>query len=1144
MVENKFVESIIGEVVCKLKGSHSTYSRLILTQVPHRFIILGSLAPKIPGGKDTDQNFDSFENEEKKTIISERVKSVSFLVDKIDNLSIGLEVEFYVFYRVPPSFEEQLLFLLGYEGASTEDILPDESKIDEILKKIEHKMYPIASVWERKKVYIKKSVKIDDFSQLLKGKKILLKKDALKALEESFANEKIRVFRYTLNPRDIEILTDKEKFEREINKLTKEKSIEEISENCLGVYLLIQGENYHQQGENLYKIKISLINDSIYDKKMTGKYYMDPAIFDCKLTVHLNANIRPFIIKDRYLNAEKKIFVRASNWDAKYFKDERKIITENYLIYREPRILPRVSPPDNPAVPGFLVLSNLDNGGFDTLRAIYNSLEKYYGKLVQQKPELIESVHDMLTRYQEGLSLLKSDANAKRAFELMNETFSCYSQRRGYDSWRLFQIVFIVSNLSDVVNLTNLEWVDLLNVSTGGGKTEAYFGLCIFSAFYDRLIGRKFGTTAIVKFPLRMLSIQQLQRLIGLVAWSNYVKHREKIDGEDFSLGFFVGQSRDFPKSSLDIIEQLKSKEKGKFIDTCPICGSDVFMSSDPETYALYHVCSNKDCFLSRGVAIHYTQQEVYRFLPTFIVSTVDKMSAISYNRRFRAIIGGKVRKCKKGHGYIPEGDWCEVEERSKKNRYNRCGDKGEHIDNSKNVGPRLMIQDELHLIREGFGSIDAHFETLIETMKEEFTGVGLKHICTTATISGAEEQVHHLYVKKLRILPPESTFQLSEFFFEKKIEDGKEIVGRYILGLRPNLRDNQYATLLTLRYVIETILAIKRESTTIARRLGISEEELNVLIRNYLSYLTYHTKKADVHTTDFYLKDVVISKFYYDDSINIHQILISVPLTGDDSTEDVKNKIKRLEEFEKSSEFRIYVTSATNIVSHGVDISSWNVMLFQGMPRSTAEYIQALSRVGRKATGIVFVWYYPNRVRDLDFYRNFNIYHETLNWHVEIVPITRWSKLAFDQTIPSVFCASILNYLSETKGAPIYSDKHFLKYLVNEESNEREVDENFELILELVKKAYTRGVTFPQSEVIVKLIPKKMEEIRKYLIEDIKYSNTGNYFPQRLGFRNSSRKYRLLYGLRGVQDMVYFEPDTYTDRFLRENCNRGDRHG
>jgi uncharacterized membrane protein len=102
--------------------------------------------------------------------------------------------------------------------------------------------------------------------------------------------------------------------------------------------------------------------------------------------------------------------------------------------------------------------------------------------------------------------VLEKDEKALRSFELLNETFRRASR---FDKWRIFQLVFIVSLISDIVDKTKSRDVcEILHVHTGGGKTEAYLGCVIFSAFYDRLSGKQFGTIAIAKFPLRMLSIQ------------------------------------------------------------------------------------------------------------------------------------------------------------------------------------------------------------------------------------------------------------------------------------------------------------------------------------------------------------------------------------------------------------------------------------------------------------------------------------------------------------------------------------------------------------------------------------------------------------------------------------------------------------
>ena len=60
-------------------------------------------------------------------------------------------------------------------------------------------------------------------------------------------------------------------------------------------------------------------------------------------------------------------------------------------------------------------------------------------------------------------------------------------------------------------------------VPTGGGKTEAFLGTVILSAFYDRFIGKNYGVNTIIKYPLRLLSIQQLERTLEVILRANKV---------------------------------------------------------------------------------------------------------------------------------------------------------------------------------------------------------------------------------------------------------------------------------------------------------------------------------------------------------------------------------------------------------------------------------------------------------------------------------------------------------------------------------------------------------------------------------------------------------------------------------------------
>jgi hypothetical protein len=105
----------------------------------------------------------------------------------------------------------------------------------------------------------------------------------------------------------------------------------------------------------------------------------------------------------------------------------------------------------------------------------------------------------------------------------------------------------------------------------------------------------------------------------------------------------------------------------------------------------------------------------------------------------------------------------------------------------------------------------------------------------------------------------------------------------------------------------------------------------------------------------------------------------------------------------------RIEAVVATSMVSHGVDVDRLNVMLFNGMPRSMAEYIQASSRVGRAHLGVAFMIFNAIRERDRSHFRYHNKFHEYLDRMVEPVAINRWSRFAVRRTLPGIFMAQVL---------------------------------------------------------------------------------------------------------------------------------------
>lgn len=172
------------------------------------------------------------------------------------------------------------------------------------------------------------------------------------------------------------------------------------------------------------------------------------------------------------------------------------------------------------------------------------SLQNDELKKLELKPDLnaeamgnIERCKKIAVRIDKGIKFLYNDEKARTAFCFMNKVMSIKMRWEGIGnghesfSWWEYQMAFILHCLVGVAqkDLDERDVCDILWFPTGGGKTEAYLGLMIFATAYRRLAdNNEFetdgGVSVISRYTLRLLTIQQFQRTLGVVVAADFLR--------------------------------------------------------------------------------------------------------------------------------------------------------------------------------------------------------------------------------------------------------------------------------------------------------------------------------------------------------------------------------------------------------------------------------------------------------------------------------------------------------------------------------------------------------------------------------------------------------------------------------------------
>jgi len=664
----------------------------------------------------------------------------------------------------------------------------------------------------------------------------------------------------------------------------------------------------------------------------------------------------------------------------------------------------------------------------------------------------IERCRQTAARIRGGLDLLAQNEIVRESFQFANRVmwdqrvhslWASSNRREGtvagsaadFDfesnrTWRPFQMGFFLMNLRGIADPTSEDRtiVDLLWFPTGGGKTEAYLGLAAFTLALRRLSGDHHGMVAgagvsiIMRYTLRLLTVQQFQRAAALIAACELVRRSaiERWGAEPFRIGVWVGRGTT-PNTFVDSVKALEALNEGKTpkegspvqLVSCPRCGTSLVTEKgvpESQTYvpdmAAFRTrifCRNPECdFCARssgteGLPVVVVDEEIYRTCPSFLVATVDKFARLPFKGETRALFGMRDRfSATYGHLTAAHGD--KVESRKVKDA----------VAAPRLLPPELIIQDELHLISGPLGTMVGLYETAVDFATAGAVNaapvLNAKIIASTATIRRAAQQVRQLYGRNIAIFPPSGITSKDSFFSrELPIDPDKDgTAGRLYVGL--NAPGSSTKTLLVRAY---------------AAMLAASQAELVSDAGAADPYATlvgyFNSLRALGGAKRLVEDDVAVRLRYLASQRGFPRRSVSVleELTSRVDSWRIPGVLKQLDKpFPRGkSDWPVDVLLATNMISVGVDIDRLGIMVVTGQPKTTAEYIQATSRVGRKYPGLVMTMYNWLGARDLSHYERFYAYHEALYRHVEAISVTPFSSRALDRGLRGVFAA--LNRLS-----------------------------------------------------------------------------------------------------------------------------------
>ena len=277
-------------------------------------------------------------------------------------------------------------------------------------------------------------------------------------------------------------------------------------------------------------------------------------------------------------------------------------------------------------------------------------------------------------------------------------------------------------------------------------------------------------------------------------------------------------------------------------------------------------------------------------------------------------------------------------------------------------------------------------YEAAIETLCE-LHGEPPKVLAATATIREAGSQIRALYGRNSALFPPAGIDERDSYFTQVDTDRP----GRGYLGvLSPN-----HTPSTSMVRTCAVLLQAPEEVT-------LTPEERDA----YWTLVAYHNSLRELGKSITFARDDIPAWIHNvasnpdpETHRRLHQDNI-LELTGNVAGYQIPAAISELQRPADDNR-AVSFAACTNMLSVGVDVQRLGLMLVHGQPKTTAEYIQASSRVGRGDTpGLVVSHYSSTKPRDRSHYEQFGSYHNALYRWVEPTSVTPFSLQSRDRAL------------------------------------------------------------------------------------------------------------------------------------------------